>query len=209
MLFIFALLHAAYAFPIERVNELRLVHQSPPLAHVPEFGAQDWADYLASINNLVHGSTGFGENLAMTFNSGIDWKIAIDGWYAEGEMYNYSFDRFDPETGHFTQLVWYNSNMVDFGVATRGSATFYVARFAPPGNIRGMFLQNVFPPVGRSPKIVKPPPEKIVKSPPLDMKPPPIAKPPPKNVASPPPNSPPICNQSSCRPKRSCSCICS
>ena len=191
MLFILALLHAVYAFPIERVNELRLIHQAPPLTHVPEFGAQDWADYLASINNLVHSPTGFGENLAMTFNSGIDWKIAIDGWYAEGEMYNYSFDRFDPETGHFTQLVWYNSNMVDFGVATRGSATFYVARFAPAGNVRGMFLKNVFPPVGTSP------PE-IVNSPPI------FAKPPSQNV-----NSPPICSQPSCRPKRSCSCICS
>lgn len=208
---LFAFLHllfaasaaASYDTELSMVNILRRVNQAPPLTYSSDFGAQAWADYLASTNKLVHSPTGFGENLAQTFNLGVDWTLVINSWYAEGKQYNYSYNRFNASTGHFTQLVWCKSNMIDFGAAMNGSATFYVTRFAPPGNVGGQYLENV-----------KPPMNKPLNNPPVNVNPP-VNKPPyPKPLSQPPYpkpllNPPPICNQPSCRPKRSCNCICS
>jgi Cysteine-rich secretory protein family. len=51
-------------------------------------------------------------------------------------------------TGHFTQLVWASSRQFGVGKArSRSGKVLVVAHYRPPGNISGMFQQNVLPPL--------------------------------------------------------------
>lgn len=68
-----------------------------------------------------------------------------DFWYKEEASYNYS-GLFSANTGHFTQLVWKNTEKVGFGFAITENGDFYVAvNYFPAGNIRGEFAKNVLP----------------------------------------------------------------
>ena len=67
-------------------------------------------------------------------------------WYEEHDKYNYSNPGFSSTTGHFTQIVWQNSKEMGAGKAVSSSgAQFVVARYQPPGNVRGQFPENVKP----------------------------------------------------------------
>lgn len=49
-------------------------------------------------------------------------------------------------TGHFTQVVWKESQKLGVGVARSSSGRVYVvAQYTPPGNYLGQFQANVRP----------------------------------------------------------------
>lgn len=49
--------------------------------------------------------------------------------------------------GHFTQLVWASSRELGVGKArSRQGKTVVVAMYRPPGNVCGLFEENVLPP---------------------------------------------------------------
>jgi hypothetical protein len=50
-------------------------------------------------------------------------------------------------TGHFTQLVWKNTERVGAGIAYNSDRTkvYVVAQYSPPGNYLGQFEENVLP----------------------------------------------------------------
>ena len=73
-------------------------------------------------------------------------RKVTDMWYEEHDKYNYSNPGFSSTTGHFTQIVWQNSKEMGAGKAVSSSgAQFVVARYQPPGNVRGLFPENVKP----------------------------------------------------------------
>ena len=77
-------------------------------------------------------------------------------WYEEYKVYNYNADDFQPQAGHFSQLVWKGSKYLGFGLAVNDQGNYYaVANYYPAGNMMGQFRQNVLPPSGISPP--KPP----------------------------------------------------
>ena len=69
--------------------------------------------------------------------------MATDDWYSEIKMYNFKKD-YQNGTGHFTQLVWKETEEVGFGVANKGSTYYVVANYYPAGNFLGQFANNVF-----------------------------------------------------------------
>ena len=76
-------------------------------------------------------------------------RKVTDMWYEEHDKYNYSNPGFSSTTGHFTQIVWQNSKEMGAGKAVSSSgAQFVVARYQPPGNVRGQYPENVKPAVG-------------------------------------------------------------
>lgn len=76
-------------------------------------------------------------------------RKVTDMWYEEHDKYNYSNPGFSSTTGHFTQIVWQNSKEMGAGKAVSSSgAQFVVARYQPPGNVRGQFPENVKKPAG-------------------------------------------------------------
>lgn len=48
-------------------------------------------------------------------------------------------------TGHFTQVVWENSNQLGIGIAFSGDSkkVWIVAEYYPAGNVAGQFPDNV------------------------------------------------------------------
>ena len=180
---------------LAHVNNYRLVHGvnfvtwNDALAQDAEL----WASYLASINTLTHADTYDGENLYANSRMNQDgtWYIieGIKAWYKENEFYDYSKPKFDPSTGHFTQLVWAGTREVGAAVARGTRFNIVVMRFNPPGNLIGAFESNVFPPFSSPPP---PPPPIFAPSPP----PPP---PPPVLSFIPPSPPPPVCCPCRCK----------
>ena len=158
---------------LEAHNRHRARHCASPLQLDDSISrsAQNYAQHLANINQMVHsGTKGLGENLAQQWSSAPIQNIngecqllsyehmvplqidaigaqATDDWYKEIKFYNFNQPGFFMSTGHFTQVVWKGSQKLGLGFAlTRDGKTLYVvAQYSPPGNFRGQFEQNVLP----------------------------------------------------------------
>jgi len=135
---------------ISRHNELRKMHGASNLRRNAELQkkAQKWAEHLVKIRKLQH-STGndTGENIAYKYSSDLrafKGREMVDMWYNEIKDYNFNKPGFSSSTGHFTQVVWKDTDEIGVGVAYDGNGTcFCVANYKPPGNFQGEFEQNV------------------------------------------------------------------
>jgi glioma pathogenesis-related protein 2 len=68
---------------------------------------------------------------------------ATKAWY--DEINDHDFDKdYQNGTGHFTQVVWKETNEVGFGIAKSSNGSFYVvANYYPAGNFMNKFKENV------------------------------------------------------------------
>lgn len=109
--------------------------------------AGSYVHRLTSFPNLNQGGPS-GENLAVGY---ANITAVVEAWGDERKMYN--FDRptgFSMSTGHFTQLIWKNTNSVGCGrVDCHNSATdgasgwLVVCEYWPAGNVIGDFKNQV------------------------------------------------------------------
>ncbi|RDD40428.1 Golgi-associated plant pathogenesis-related protein 1 [Trichoplax sp. H2] len=140
-------------------NEMRERHRSSALKWSDSCAtsAQEWADQLARMGKLQHKTEGdMGQNLAyMKTSLGNQGDIKAEEianmWYNEVKDYNYKKAEFQPSTGHFTQLVWAETEFVGVGIAsTADGRVFIVANYSPAGNVQGKYGINVKKPRGKS-----------------------------------------------------------
>ena len=134
-------------------NKYRAKHQAPPLKWSEEIAkdAQAWAEKLARERRLQHASQserkGTGENIAM-FSGKFETagEEATNMWYSEVKDYRFNKPGFQGNTGHFTQVVWKESQELGMGKAQTadGRLTFVVGRYKPAGNLLNHFQENVF-----------------------------------------------------------------
>ena len=132
-------------------NLLRAQHGSPPLVWSDSCAltAQSYAQYLIDHNLFKHGmkvdATGapVGQNLAWSSNRTWDPSNAVQKWYDEVSLYNFGNPKFSPSTGHFTQVVWKDTQKVGIGKASNALRTIVVAHYSSPGNVTGKFASNV------------------------------------------------------------------
>ncbi|XP_022240342.1 uncharacterized protein LOC111085548 [Limulus polyphemus] len=71
-------------------------------------------------------------------------------WYQEIKFYDFyqKPSLLHVKAGHFTQMIWRNTQEFGIGKArTRSGKIVVVANYRPAGNVIGHFHQNVFPPV--------------------------------------------------------------
>ncbi len=119
----------------------------PPLAWSADLAAdaQAWADHLAADNKcqLAHKTENpHGENLFGGSGAFYTALTASQSWYAESKLYKgdaLTPDNFAP-IGHYTQMVWKNTQKVGMGQATcKGfsGAMVIVAEYDPHGNVLG------------------------------------------------------------------------
>ncbi|CAF2972289.1 unnamed protein product [Rotaria sp. Silwood2] len=133
-------------------NEYRRKHSVEPLRLNNDLSklAQEWANHLASTGTLLHSKTKYqnvhvGENLRSQ-SWPITGKEMTEAWYNECNKYDYNnHQSCQSGTGHFTQVVWKNSQEVGFARAQGTSMNFAVAIYYPAGNFLGEFDKNVFP----------------------------------------------------------------
>ncbi|XP_054156857.1 uncharacterized protein LOC128955233 [Oppia nitens] len=115
--------------------------------------AQEWANHIAANDTMEHRPHNtYGENIFMKWSSNPNFKIAgrdpVDNWYAEIKDHTFGKEPSSLKSGHFTQVVWKESE--ELGVAkarTRTGKIFVVANYNPAGNMLGEFAANVPAPV--------------------------------------------------------------
>lgn len=108
--------------------------------------AQAWADHLKTTRNcdMEHSSGNVGENLywAGAWSNGPTQKIAprhvVDSWVKEKFNYDYKSNSCAPGKvcGHYTQVIWKNTQQVGCGMAicTNPKNQVWVCQYSPAGN---------------------------------------------------------------------------
>ncbi|XP_015781270.1 Golgi-associated plant pathogenesis-related protein 1 [Tetranychus urticae] len=139
-------------------NYLRALHGTPPLEYDEglERFALKRAQYMASTDIFEHPKRlRYGENLYWRKGSVPTCQDAVMNWYNEISLYQYSWPRYSPKTGHFTQIVWRDTQKIGCAAAQspRTERIYIACNYYPPGNVRGFFKQNVaYPSYGQSSK---------------------------------------------------------
>lgn len=139
---------------VDEHNKYRRMHHLPDLklsASLSKY-AQEWADTLSRRAVLQpRGGTRYGENIYCVQSSApieLSGRDPVEKWYAEGKVHIFGKEPSTLKTGHFTQIVWRESDEIGVGIArNRNGQIFVVANYHPPGNVIGTYSENV-PPLG-------------------------------------------------------------
>jgi pathogenesis-related protein 1 len=122
--------------------------------------AREWSDNLAGRCGVIQhrAQTSYGENIAMRGSSRVVEAFgpdeAVAGWVAERECWDFGTiqgsERCDAQCvaqlnsngcGHYTQVVWRNTQRLGCGYSTCQNAGFtyeiWVCNYDPPGNFVG------------------------------------------------------------------------
>jgi uncharacterized protein YkwD len=129
-------------------NRYRARHCAAPMTWSPKLAqvAQQWASSLRDQGcKFGHSGGSYGENLAAGTSGTLDGQAVTDMWYDEVKQYAFSNGGFSMQTGHFTQVVWRESTQLGCAVSTCRGMDIWVCEYDPPGNVQGMFRQNVLP----------------------------------------------------------------
>ncbi len=146
-----ALAHGAAAqMTPDNIAELLAAHNAyrEPLGLVPlqwsdqlAAQAQQWAEHLADIGQLVH--SGSGQNLAMASAGTETLTQLVDLWGGEAQDFvNGNFPDISTtgnweDVGHYTQIIWRSTRRVGCGGAEENGMDFLVCDYDPPGNVMG------------------------------------------------------------------------
>lgn len=132
-------------------NEFRKQHGAPPLQWSDEcmVHAQKCADENAQHRRVMpcfletdQTERKMGQNIYL---GGGPAENAVRYWYEENSAYDFANPGAQSGTGHFTQVVWYDTTHV--GMARSACGKFIVANYFPAGNWAGetSFQTNVLP----------------------------------------------------------------
>jgi uncharacterized protein YkwD len=124
------------------VNTILAIHNReraavgvPPLVWSDSLaaGAKDWAEHLATLNQMVHSTDmSYGENLAGRTHGGDTTAPMVESWVAEKKNWhggNLTEENFK-QVGHYTQMVWRNAKQVGCGQATGSVNDYLVCRYS-------------------------------------------------------------------------------
>ena len=128
-------------------NEYRRIHGYPELIwdSFLRDNSLKWAQYITKLDQLQHtpkkqGKLSLGENLAMNSSPRNAGANGVEMWYMEICLYKKA--GFSMGTGHYTQVIWKNTQYVGCAVVQGPGGVFTVAQYYPPGNYMGQFPEN-------------------------------------------------------------------
>ena len=109
--------------------------------------AQRWANYLAATGRFEHAPNGQwspqGENLWAGTRGYYSPEAMVDGWvrekrhFRQGRFPDNSLTGNIEDVGHYTQLVWRDTNRVGCARASSGTEDILVCRYLHAGNYVG------------------------------------------------------------------------
>jgi len=113
--------------------------------------AHDWAQHIARQGRMIHANReqrgGAGENLWMGYAGYYGPDVMVGGFVAEQQHFrNGTFPQVSRtgnwrDVGHYTQVIWRDTQEVGCAVARGGTNDFLVCRYWPAGNV---YNQRVF-----------------------------------------------------------------
>lgn len=143
-------LSARYQEVLDSHNRHRANHCAAPLAWSDALAAraQQWADQLQQAGCAFQHSQNspYGENLYFFAPAGnMSPDQVATGWYDEVNLYNFNGGGFSMSTGHFTQLIWRDTQKLGCGVSMCNGGEIWVCNYDPPGNVQGYYKAQVLP----------------------------------------------------------------
>ncbi|XP_021917536.1 protein PRY1-like isoform X2 [Zootermopsis nevadensis] len=132
-------------------NEYRRKHGVPDLKLSKSLCsyAKEWAKILAREDRFGHRPDGkYGENIYCMWSSDpqqrVTAKDACQSWYREIKDFAFGSEPRVLKSGHFTQMIWKNSQELGMGLArSKNGRVLIVANYNPRGNYIGQFAVNV------------------------------------------------------------------
>lgn len=128
-------------------NSYRSPLQEPSLVWSADLAkdALAWAQHLASINKGEHDMSirgREGENLWWGTANYFSYTDMVGAWGNEQRSFKYDVypnctTKRSEVVGHYTQIVWKNTQSVGCALAGNGQTDFLVCRYGPAGNIVG------------------------------------------------------------------------
>ncbi|MBF0611799.1 MAG: SCP-like extracellular [Magnetococcales bacterium] len=124
-------------------NQVRRSVGVPDLTWSPALAnqAQQWANRLQGQGCKMEHSRAakVGENLAWSSGRRLKPTDVVSMWASEAKDFDHTSGRCTPGAvcGHYTQLVWKNTQEVGCGMATCGREEIWVCNYSPPGNYTG------------------------------------------------------------------------
>lgn len=135
-------------------NEFRKKHGVPPLTLNKDLSklSQEWANILIAKDTLEHRPNNeYGENIYCISSTDPNFMVTgdkpVQSWYDEITFYEFGVEPKDMKAGHFTQVIWKESNEMGVAYAKKQGKIIVVANYSPAGNYRTQFTKNV-PPIG-------------------------------------------------------------
>ena len=121
-------------------NEVRARVGVPKLvwsAHLAAL-AQEWANTLLTRRQFFHRrSSAYGENLYEIMGATVTPAEVANDWASESRNYSYSSNTCRGVCGHYTQIVWRQTQEVGCAVAGDRKREVWVCNYNPPGNWAG------------------------------------------------------------------------
>ena len=100
--------------------------------------AQEWANQLAADGcAFAHSSSSYGENLWKGTAGAFSIQDVVDSWGSEKESYDYDTNSCSAVCGHYTQIVWEDTQYVGCAKVTCDGFDTWVCQYDPPGNYIG------------------------------------------------------------------------
>lgn len=128
-------------------NRYRAEVNVPPLSwsNALASGAQQWADHLASLGGqtIFHSESEQGENIWRGTAGAYSYTQMVDLWGSEQQYFVYgTFPQVSTtggwqDVGHYTQIIWRQTQQVGCGLQRAGGFDIFVCRYSPPGNYHG------------------------------------------------------------------------
>ena len=118
-------------------NEIRARAGVPPLVWSErlEAVAEDWAKNLLARREFSHRPNGkLGENLFAITGARSSTTEVIRAWADEARNYDYRSNRCSDVCGHYTQIVWRDTQKLGCAVARDNRREIWVCNYDPPGN---------------------------------------------------------------------------
>ncbi len=129
-------------------NRARARHCAGPLTWSPQLAqvAQQWASSLRDQGcKFGHSGGRYGENLAAGTTGTLDGEAVTAMWYDEVREYAFPNGGFSMRTGHFTQVVWRETTQIGCAMSQCNGNDIWVCEYDPPGNVQGMYREQVLP----------------------------------------------------------------
>ncbi|KAL6785795.1 hypothetical protein ACKKBG_A00170 [Auxenochlorella protothecoides x Auxenochlorella symbiontica] len=117
-------------------NTARAAHGSKPLVWSATVArsATKWAERCI----WSHSQSEYGENILMSWGTSTTCSMAMEYWYDnERDDYSYANPGYQPDAGHFSQVVWKATSQLGCGIAACDAST------APP-SVRGPWTMMVW-----------------------------------------------------------------
>lgn len=132
---------------LQHHNTHRTALQLPALVWSPALAtdALAWARHLAQIDRGQHDGDVVGkegENLWWGTAGYFPYADMVDAWASEKKQFRYGVfpdcrSNRSAVVGHYTQMVWKNTQAVGCALVSNGKTDYLVCRYSPEGNIVG------------------------------------------------------------------------